>query len=82
MSFEYLVDPRRGPQWRHLLPGRPEPYVLRRGEGEHAMLFTDLFSTDHNTPDQPPFVPDLPRMQAAARQHTMRFLPDVQWPDA
>ena len=27
-----------------MLPGKPAPYVLRRGEGEHAMLFTDLFT--------------------------------------
>jgi quercetin 2,3-dioxygenase len=27
-----------------VLPGKPEPYVLRRGEGEHAMLFGDLFT--------------------------------------
>ena len=44
MSFEYLIDPANGPQWKGALPGKPEPYVLRRGEGEHAMLFTDLFT--------------------------------------
>ena len=44
MSFEYLIDPEKGPQWKGVLPGRPAPYVLRRGEGEHAMLFTDLFT--------------------------------------
>src|SRR4051812_46801021 len=44
MSFEYLIDPANGPQWKNLLPGKPVPYVLRRGEGEHAMLFTDLFT--------------------------------------
>ena len=44
MSFEYLVDPEKGPQWKGVLPGRPAPYVLRRGEGEHAMLFTDVFT--------------------------------------
>jgi quercetin 2,3-dioxygenase len=184
MSFEYLIDPAAGPRWRGALPGRPVPYVLRRGEGEHAMLFTDLFTvllsgdetegqfgvvvsespagdtipthfhegthetfavlegsvrlffedpagaqqsrllsagdfgyvpagyphayrieraarmlgvlsggferffqhmgtaTDHATADQPPFVPDFPRMQAAAQQHGTRFLPDYRWPDA
>jgi quercetin 2,3-dioxygenase len=184
MSFEYLIDPAAGPRWQGALPGRPVPYVLRRGEGEHAMLFTDLFTvllsgaetegqfgvvvsespagdtipthfheathetfavlegsvrlffedpagdqqsqllsagdfgyvpagyphayrieqaarmmgvlsggferffqhmgtaTDHATPDQPPFVPDFPRMQAAAQQHGTRFLPDYRWPDA
>ena len=44
MSFEFLIDPQHGPQWKGVLPGRPAPYVLRKGEGEHAMLFTDLFS--------------------------------------
>lgn len=27
-----------------VLPGEPRPYVLRRGEGEHAMFFGDLFT--------------------------------------
>ena len=180
MSFEYLIDPAQGPQWKGLLPGKPEPYVLRRGEGEHAMLFTDLFTvllsgdetenqfgiitsdsprrrhhpdplaqrdprdvlrargqgaavlrgrrgrqdselltpgdfgyvpagiahayqieeaarmmgtlsggferffqhmgtpTDHGTDEQPPFIPDFPRMQAAAQQHNMQFMPRLR----
>ena len=183
MSFEYLIDPAKGPQWKGLLPGKPAPYVLRRGEGEHAMLFTDVFTvllsgdetggqfgiitasspagdiipthahaethetfyvldgkvrlffedggtktdellapgdfafvpagtphayrveeaarmtgtmtsgferffqhmgtlTDHATSAQPPFVPDFPRMQAAAQQHGMQFMPDYPWPTA
>ena len=184
MSFEYLIDPANGPQWKGVLPGKPVPYVLERGQGEHAMLFGDLFTvllsgeetgnqfgiivsdspagdvipahahnethetffviegkvrlffedpegqkqskllapgdfgyvpagyahayqvvedarmmgtlsggferffqhmgtvTDHGTKDQPPFVPDFPRMQAAAQQHDMRFMPDHRWPDA
>ena len=184
MSFEYLIDPEKGPRWRGVLPGKPAPYVLRRGQGEHAMLFTDLFTvllsgdetngqfgiitaecpagnlipthshaethetfyilegrvrlffvdavgtrtdellsagdfafvpagtphayrveeaarltgtmtggferffqhmgtvTDHATTEQPAFVPDFPRMQAAARQHDMRFMPDHRWPTA
>ncbi len=44
MSFEYLIDPANGPQWQGQLPGTTEPYVLRRGEGEHAKLFGDLFT--------------------------------------
>ncbi len=32
MSFEYLIDPAAGPRWKGVLPGRPQPYVLRRGE--------------------------------------------------
>jgi quercetin 2,3-dioxygenase len=31
---------------------------------------------DHNTTEQPPFVPDFPRMQAAAQQHGIRHHPD------
>lgn len=180
MSFEYLIDPANGPQWQGQLPGTTEPYVLRRGEGEHAKLFGDLFTvllsgdetedqfgiitaecppgdvipthrhdathetfyvlegsvrlffedaqgtqqtrllapgdfgfvpagyahayqvvapsrmmgtlsggferffqhmgtpTDH-TGEQPPFIPDFPRMQAAAQQHRMQFLPEHRW---
>jgi quercetin 2,3-dioxygenase len=44
MTFEYLKDPARGPQWQGLLPGAPEPFFLRQGEGEHAKLFGDLFT--------------------------------------
>jgi quercetin 2,3-dioxygenase len=137
MGFEYLIDPAHGPRWQALLPGKPQPYVLERGEGEHAMLFTDLFSvllsggetegqlgiitsespagdfgyvpagfahaykidqsarmtgvlsggferffqhmgrpTDHGTAQQPPFVPDFPRMQAAVQKHNMQFMPN------
>ena len=38
-------------------------------------------ATDHATRDQPPFIPDFPRMKAAAKQHNMQFMPDFQWPD-
>jgi quercetin 2,3-dioxygenase len=184
VSFEYLIDPARGPQWQGVLPGKPQPYVLRKGEGEHAMLFGDVFTvllsgdetegqfgiitsdcpagdlipthshtathetfyvlegkvrlffedaggskqsqllspgdfgfvpagfahayrieeaarimgtlsggferffqhmgqvTDHPGTDQPPFIPDFPRTQAAAQQHDMQFMADHQWPDA
>jgi quercetin 2,3-dioxygenase len=184
MSFEYLIDPAKGPQWQGALPGKPLPYVLRRGEGEHSVLFRDLFTvllsgdetenqfgiitadspagdvipthshnathetfyviegkvrlffvdqegqkrsellapgdfgyvpagfahayqivedarmmgtlsggferffqhmgqpTDHPTTDQPPFIPDFPRMQAAAQQHNMQFMPDFTWEGA
>jgi len=37
---------------------------------------------DSAAPDQPPFIPDFPRMQAAAQAHGTRFLPDFEWPDA
>lgn len=184
MSFEYLIDPEQGPRWTGLLPGTPAPYVLRRGEGEHAQLFTDVFTvllsgdetqgqfgvitsespagdiipthshnsthetfyvlegsvrlfyqdgggtrtsqllgagdfgfvpagfahayrieeaarmlgvvtggferffqhmgtpSDHADAGRPPFVPDFPRMQAAAQQHDMQFLQGFEWPDA
>jgi quercetin 2,3-dioxygenase len=183
MSFEYLADPAAGPNWTGLLPGRPEAYFLGQGEGEHAMLFTDLFTvllsgdetegqfgvftsqaprgqlipahthhgthevfyiiegsvrvylqdrdgtkrsrllaagdfgfvpaglvhayqvheparilgvasggferffqhmgqpTEHATAEQPPFIPDFPRMQAAATAHAMEFLPTFDWTD-
>jgi quercetin 2,3-dioxygenase len=183
MSFEYLIDPAKGPQWQGVLPGKPQPYVLRRGEGEHAKLFGDVFTvllsgdetenqfgiivsespagdvipthshnathetfyvldgkvrlffedgegakqsqlltpgdfgyvpagfahayqivedarmmgtlsggferffqhmgtpTDSTSPDQPPFIPDFPRMQAAAQQHNMQFMRDFEWPE-
>jgi len=181
MSFEYLADPAAGPNWTGMLPGRPEAYFLGQGEGEHAMLFTDLFTvllsgdetegqfgvftsqaprgqlipahthqgthevfyiiegsvrvylqdrdgtkrsrllaagdfgfvpaglvhayqvheparilgvasggferffqhmgqpTEHATAEQPPFIPDFPRMQAAATAHAMEFLPTFDW---
>jgi quercetin 2,3-dioxygenase len=183
MSLEYLADPSGEPQWKGLLPGRPEAYFLKRGEGEHAVLFTDLFTVllsgdetegqfgvftsrapqgqlipahvhhgthevfyivegrvrvyvqgsdgtkksqllgpgdfgyvpaglvhayqvaeaaqilgvcsggferffqrmgqpaDHGTAGQPPFIPDFPRMQAAAERYNMDFLPGFDWPD-
>jgi len=33
-------------------------------------------------PTSPPFVPDFPRMGAAAQAHHMQFMPDFTWPDA
>ena len=33
-------------------------------------------------PDSRPFMPDFPRMQAAAEAHRMEFRPDFTWPDA
>jgi quercetin 2,3-dioxygenase len=44
VSFQHLRDADGRPAWSGVLPGRPEPYVLRRGEGEHANLFGDLFT--------------------------------------
>lgn len=44
MSFEYLARPEGTPAWEGVLPGRPEPFVLEAGEGEHSKLFVDTFS--------------------------------------
>ncbi|PRY18377.1 quercetin 2,3-dioxygenase [Kineococcus rhizosphaerae] len=44
MTFQYLRDPSGRPAWDGVLPGRPEPFFLDRGEGEHANLFGDLFT--------------------------------------
>ena len=30
----------------------------------------------------PPYVPEFPQMRAAAQTHTMRFMPDFDWPEA
>jgi quercetin 2,3-dioxygenase len=38
--------------------------------------------TDTVDAGPPPFVPDFPRMRAAAEAHRMRFLPDFDWADA
>ncbi len=183
MSFEYLADPAH-PAWAGVLPGRPEPFFLASGEGEHAKLFADTFTVllsgdetggqfgvftatcptgdiipTHSHADthetfyvvegkvrlfvqladgekvsrllnegdfgfvsagrphayrveaptrmlgvsnggferffqqmgtladtidesSPPFIPDFPRMQAAAQAHNMQFLPGFDWPDA
>ena len=47
-------------------------------------LELDLYlpPTDSTAKDQPPFIPDFPRMQAAAQQHDMQFMRDFEWPDA
>jgi quercetin 2,3-dioxygenase len=37
--------------------------------------------TDTADPGTPPFVPDPPRMQAAAEAYHIRFLPEFRWPD-
>lgn len=38
--------------------------------------------TDSGAPDQPPFIPDFARMQAAAQAHNTQFFPDFEWPHA
>lgn len=44
MSWDYLIDATAGPKWKGLLPGRPDAFFLKRGEGEHALLGIDLFT--------------------------------------
>ncbi|WP_028659593.1 quercetin 2,3-dioxygenase [Nocardioides insulae] len=44
MTFEYLADPSGRPAWDGVLPGKPEPFFLSAGEGEHSRLFGDHFS--------------------------------------
>ena len=44
MTYEYLAAPSGRPAWDGLLPGRPQPFFLSAGEGEHAKLFGDHFS--------------------------------------
>jgi quercetin 2,3-dioxygenase len=182
MTFEYLADASGTPAWAGTLPGRPTPYFLSEGEGEHAKLFGDHFTVllsgdetqnqfgvitsmspageaipahthadthevffvmegkvrvfvegpegkasrlllpgdfgfvpagfahayqveeearmlgvlsggferffqhmgtavDRIDPATPPFIPDFPRMGAAAAQHRTEFHPQLQWPD-
>jgi quercetin 2,3-dioxygenase len=38
--------------------------------------------TDTLDMSSPPYIPDFPRMQAAAQAHHMRFMPGFDWPDA
>jgi quercetin 2,3-dioxygenase len=108
MSFEYLVDPEKGPRWLFFVDaagtrttellaagdfafvpaGTPHAYRVEeaaRLTGTMTGGFERFFQhmgtlTDHNTTQQPPFVPDFPRMQAAAQQHGMQFMPDYPWP--
>ncbi|MCM0621431.1 quercetin 2,3-dioxygenase [Nocardioides bruguierae] len=44
MSFEYLSDASGRPAWDGVLPGKPAPFFLEAGEGEHAKLFGDHFT--------------------------------------
>lgn len=44
MTAEYLARADGRPAWEGVLPGRPYPYFLERGQGEHAKLFLDTFT--------------------------------------
>jgi quercetin 2,3-dioxygenase len=41
MTFE-LLRPGQKPSWSGVLPGAPEPYFLKDGEGEHSQLYDTL----------------------------------------
>jgi hypothetical protein len=69
MSFEYLADPAAGPN-------------CRRGVRRIRAFFRHMGQpTEHATAEQPPSIPDFPRMQEAATAHAMEFLPDFDWTD-
>jgi quercetin 2,3-dioxygenase len=57
--------------------------MLGTSTGGFERFFQEMGTpVDDAEPGHPPFVPDLPRMQAAARAHGNRFMPDVTWPEA
>jgi quercetin 2,3-dioxygenase len=37
---------------------------------------------DSGDPEQPPFIPDFPQIQAAGQAHSTQFFRDFEWPDA
>jgi quercetin 2,3-dioxygenase len=93
----FFVDEQGSKTSRLLLPGdfgyvpAGTPHAYRVEEASRILgVMTGGFerffqhigtATDHPTRDQPPFIPDLPRMKAAAQQHRMQFMPDYQWPE-
>jgi quercetin 2,3-dioxygenase len=42
----------------------------------------DIIPTDSGDPEQPPFIPDFPRILAAGQAHRTQFFQDFEWPDA
>ena len=57
--------------------------MLGSATGDFERFFQQMGApADTIDMDSPPYVPDLPRMQAAAQAHNMRFMPDFTWPDA
>jgi hypothetical protein len=81
MSFEYLADASSGPAWKGLLPGDETEGQFGVSTGGFERFFQQMGQpTDHPAAGQPPFIPDLPRMQAAAQAHDMEFLPGFEWP--
>ncbi len=65
------------------LAGSGPAQVLGVATGGFERFFQQMGQpTDHGPADQPPFIPDFPRMQAAAQAHDMEFRPDFDWSDA
>ena len=65
MSFEYLAE---------------AALIVGVSSGGFERFFQQMGRpTDHPAAGQPPFVPDFPRMQAAAQAHDMEFLPGFEW---
>jgi quercetin 2,3-dioxygenase len=57
--------------------------ILGVATGGFERLFQQMGTpTDTAVNDSPPFIPDFPRMQAAAQAHNMQFMRDFDWPDA
>lgn len=88
-----MVEARRPGTPPRAGPGRRRPRNAYRVETPTHMLGSatggsERFFQQMGAPadtidmDSPPYVPDLPRMQAAAQAHNMRFMPDFTWPDA
>jgi quercetin 2,3-dioxygenase len=70
--------------------GRPHAYrveaptrMLGVSNGGFERFFQQMGTLADNIDESsPPFIPDFPRMQAAAQAHNMQFLPGFDWPDA
>ena len=57
--------------------------ILGTATGGFERFFQQMGTpVDRPSPDQPPFIPDFPRMQAAAQQHNMQLMQGFEWPDA
>jgi quercetin 2,3-dioxygenase len=55
--------------------------ILGAATGGFERFFQHMgTAADTVDPQSPPYVPDYPRMRAAAEAHHMRFLPGFEWP--
>lgn len=70
--------------------GAPHAYRVERAArmlgvatGGFERFFQQMGTpADTIDPDSPPFVPDFPRMAAAAEAHQMEFLRGLEWPES